>query len=72
MTRPLCPVCAFVQVDHPEGAPDDAVIFICRRRAPVAIADPRGWPEETGWAVWPQVAETDWCGDFAPRPGARQ
>ena len=57
------------------GAGDTGGTFICRRRAPVPRYEVT-WHARTGqredrWigsarAVWPRVAEDDWCGEFQP------
>lgn len=37
--------------------------LICRRNAPATGA---GGSEDRLWAVWPIVANEDWCGEFRP------
>lgn len=60
MTDETCKACAWSKF---HGVPT----LDCRRHSPM-IDDPKEVPTGRSCAVWPQVSERDWCGDFSPRP----
>lgn len=64
-----CSVCQFFQRF---GGPH---LGQCRRRAPIATGftpiPGKCQCDLTVVSAWPEVAPTDWCGDFQLRPPAR-
>ena len=41
----------------------------CRRYAPRPVLGPEQGVERDSEAWWPNVYQTDWCGEHAPREG---
>lgn len=75
-----CGRCEFMSLvlRHANGVPTQSMIRVCRRNPPaVEMIEVRRDPHPSGWGPdivtrapitnWPEIAETDWCGEFKPR-----
>ncbi len=55
-----CGNCAFYDEHHVNGGPSSTDDGLCRFNLPVSQPGP------DAHGLWPVVAETDWCGHYAP------
>lgn len=47
-----------------ESAGHQCMVWHCRRRSPAGVPKP-GWSESYQIGSWPEIAPSDWCGEWA-------